>query len=81
MAHQLHISVELAKKELAFWVSHGVIKESQLLHRRRAAGMGDDDGAEGEDRDDGVSTEIVYYAAKTLDRSKPITKGAAGGKE
>ena len=30
IAQTLQIPLELAKKELSFWVSHGVVKESQL---------------------------------------------------
>lgn len=59
IAQTLSISIETAKKELSFWVSHGVIKESELL---RAAISGDED--------DQIQTEIVYFASKTLDRKK-----------
>ena len=31
VANTLQISEEDAKKELSFWVSHGVVKESQLM--------------------------------------------------
>ena len=60
IAQTLSISLETAKKELGFWVSHGVIKESQL---QRAIGEGEHEQAV-------VTTEIVFYASKTLDRAR-----------
>ena len=51
----IFLSEEDAKKELSFWVSHGVLKESQL---QRIQSFGKD-----------IQTETVYMASKTLDRN------------
>lgn len=50
------ISIETAKKELGFWVSHGVIKESEL---QRVIGENQAD----------ILTETVFFASKTLERN------------
>ena len=50
------ISIETAKKELGFWVSHGVIKESEL---QRVVGENQAD----------ILTETVFFASKTLERN------------
>ena len=55
VANTLQISEEDAKKELGFWVSHGVLKESQL---QRIQSIGRE-----------IQTETVYLASKTLDRN------------
>ena len=51
----LQISEEEAKKELGYWVSHGVLKESEL---QRSQSMGRE-----------IQVETVYFASKTLDRN------------
>ena len=58
IASTLQIPLETAKKELNFWVSHGVIRESELQKVY-------DDGYMEEQI---IIKEIVYYASKTLDR-------------
>ena len=58
IAQTLSISNETAKKELGFWVSHGVIKESEL---QRSVGCGEDD------EEQVIQTEIVFYASRSLD--------------
>ena len=67
IAQTLSISSETAKKELGFWVSHGVIKESEL---QRSVGCAEDSDEQI------IQTEIVFYASKTLDRKTNGTSSA-----